>query len=186
MPDKIEIEACPIQGCGAVLHYGANAICVAGHRFAHYKACGGLQPLDDGGRYSGPMFVSTDEVGRMLDLIARTHNALVWYSGDSRRFWGRLLDVMGSFREPGRVTQMDFEYDRLRDVLNGVPAIGPTPRQRAGWGGAGMTAQCPVQVARLSGAGPHGVFQCGLQVHHAGHHDYDPSPKPAPNLGVWR
>ena len=48
-----------------------------------------------------------------------------------------------------------------------------------------MWVRCPVQTVCLTGE-PHGAFQCVLVVHHCGAHDYDQSPKPAPNLGVWR
>ena len=129
MAERIVIEVCPVHGCGEKLHYThGGAVCGADHRFNHYVACGGLLPIGADRRPSGPMYVPHGEVMRMLDTGARLWNALVWYSGDKRKFWGRLLGLMETLRDEAhsgpdgtRTTQMDTEAERLRADLGGAP-----------------------------------------------------------------
>lgn len=121
------ITECPVYGCAQEMHYTPTrvAVCGAGHQFDHYVACGGLLPIGEGHSRATVMYVGADEVVRMLDFEARVHNALVWYSGDKRKFWGRLLEVMESIRDWAHVgsdgteqtTQMDIEVERLREAL---------------------------------------------------------------------
>ena len=127
-----QITTCPLVGCGKSLHYvDDKAVCDDDHRFAHYRAIGGLLPIGEDYRPTGaPMFVPHDDVMRVLDISARLWNALVWYSGDKRKFWNRLLELMGTLRDEAhtnederfRHTQMDIEYERLREALSrGTP-----------------------------------------------------------------
>jgi hypothetical protein len=130
--DRTEaIRKCPVFGCGEQMHYMRGiAMCEADHRFAHYKAIGGLLPIGDDHHPSGPMYVAEEQVISMLDIQARLWNALVWYTNDKRKFWNRLLELMetlalASHKGPDgsdRPNQMDTEYGRLREALRrGTP-----------------------------------------------------------------